>query len=160
MIGQTELTEYIPWAIALLGGGGVVGAIVAFIKVKPEAGQLVIKAAEGAVVVQSGVIEDLREQLEAQSLRIDLLERDKQAALWEAAKVRAENDLLVQRVKHLEQEVQHLNAQLVREARMNAMEDRLRAEELRNTDIEEFAKRESERQDISEQRADDTEDHA
>lgn len=153
-------TELTPVIIAVIGTGGLATAIVAFIKVRPEAGQIAVKAAEGAVVVQSSVIDDLREQLEAQGVRIEALERDKQSAMWEAAKLRAENDLLVQRVKHLEQEVASLNAQLMREARMKDMERRLTAEELRNTEIEDFAARESKRQDKSEQRADDTEDHA
>jgi chromosome segregation ATPase len=133
---------------------------VAFIKVKPEAGQIVVKAAQGAVVVQSGVIDDLREQLEAQDKRIEILERDKQAALWRAAELKAENAKLVERVRTLEAEVLSLQAQLIRESRIAAMERRLTAEEARNTGIEEAAAKESKRQDKSDKRADDTEGHA
>ena len=84
MLGATDTAQIVTWVAVLVGGGGITASIVAFIKAPKEAGNLVIKAAEGAVIVQSGVIEDLREQLAAQSGRIELLERDKQAAMWEA----------------------------------------------------------------------------
>lgn len=154
------LSDWLPVAITALGGGGIFGAIVAFVKVKPEAGQIVVKAAQGAVVVQSGVIDDLREQLEAQDKRIEILERDKQAALWRAAELKAENAKLVERVRTLEAEVLSLQSQLSRESRIADIERRLIAEEKRNADIEKFATEESARQDKSEQRADDTEGHA
>lgn len=48
-------------------GAGVLAGIAALItvlwKVRPEAGQVVVTAAEGAVVVQSGVIKELKDEL-------------------------------------------------------------------------------------------------
>ncbi len=38
-------------------------AAVAFYKVKPEAGQIVVTAAQGALIVQTGVIENLQKEL-------------------------------------------------------------------------------------------------
>lgn len=48
--------------VGLLGAGGIAGAIVALLKVRPEAGQIVVDAAKGAVVIQSGVLEELRQE--------------------------------------------------------------------------------------------------
>lgn len=74
--------------IALIGGGGMVGGITALLKIRPEAGQISVSAAQGAVIVQTGVIENLqremarlREQVEAleaanAELRADVDERD------------------------------------------------------------------------------------
>lgn len=55
-----------PWFTALaalivgVGGGG---GIAALIKLRPERGRIVIDAAQGAVVVQATVIDDLQEEL-------------------------------------------------------------------------------------------------
>ena len=49
--------------VAAIGSGGVGAGIVALIKVKPERDKLVIDAAQGAVVVQSGVIENLQREI-------------------------------------------------------------------------------------------------
>lgn len=64
----------VPLALGLIGGGGIAGAIVALLKVRPEAGQIVVTAAQGAVVVQSGVIDDLNEELGRQVTRCKNLE--------------------------------------------------------------------------------------
>lgn len=155
-IDATVLTPAAAVVIALLGGGG----LYALLKVRPEAAQISVNAAAGAVTVQSSVIEDLREQLIAQGARIDILERDKQNAMWESAKLRAENEVLVTRVKALEREVENLRSQLLTEERMGKMEDRLTIEEGRNAEIERREDESDIRQDRSEKRADDTEGHA
>lgn len=49
--------------IAVLGSGGLIGGIVALMRVRPESGRMIVEAAEGAVVVQSGVITELRTDL-------------------------------------------------------------------------------------------------
>ena len=51
--------------VGVLGSGGVLGAFVALIKWRPENDQtsVLVKAAQGAVVVQSSVIDDLHAQL-------------------------------------------------------------------------------------------------
>ena len=61
----------------LIGSGGVVGAIVAFYKLKPETSQIIVSTAQGAVIVQSSVIDSLTEDLsrvraELQEVRIEL----------------------------------------------------------------------------------------
>ena len=49
--------------IGVLGPAGVIGAIVAFFKLKPETSQIIVNTAQGAVIVQSGVIETLQTEL-------------------------------------------------------------------------------------------------
>ena len=46
----------------IVGGGGIVGGIVALIKVRPETARVVVSAAEGAVVVQAKVIKSLTDE--------------------------------------------------------------------------------------------------
>lgn len=58
-------------ALALVGlvGGG--GGIVALFKMRPEVSRVVISSAEGAVVVQSGVITDLRNEISRLRTELD-----------------------------------------------------------------------------------------
>lgn len=48
--------------IGLVGGGGIVGGLTAIIKIRPEAAQISVSAAQGAVIVQTGVIESLQDE--------------------------------------------------------------------------------------------------
>lgn len=50
-------------AIAVLGGGGLIAGIVAFLKLRPERDSIVVTAAQGALLIQSGVVDELQEQL-------------------------------------------------------------------------------------------------
>lgn len=56
----------------LIGSTGVIGAIVAFYKLKPETGQILVSTAQGVVIMQTGVIESLREDL--QEVRVTIKE--------------------------------------------------------------------------------------
>lgn len=49
--------------IAVIGAGGLGGLVLALIKARPEASAVIVDSAKGAVLVQSGVIDDLREAL-------------------------------------------------------------------------------------------------
>lgn len=49
--------------IALIGGGGLVGGIVALLRLKPDVARVTVSAAEGAVIVQSGVIKSLQDEI-------------------------------------------------------------------------------------------------
>lgn len=66
----------------LIGGGGLIGGIVALIKVRPESARISVDAAQGAVVVQASVITSLREEndrlkkeKEACDLEMDALQK-------------------------------------------------------------------------------------
>jgi hypothetical protein len=62
--------------VALFGGGG----IIALLKLRGENSRIVVDAAQGAVIVQSSVIEDLRQQVAGQGGRIKALEDRTKAA--------------------------------------------------------------------------------
>ena len=49
--------------IAIAGSGGACGGLYALLKLRPEAGQITVSAAQGAVIVQSGVIENLQKEI-------------------------------------------------------------------------------------------------
>lgn len=64
--------------ILVIGGLGSAGGLVAWQRFRGEkrSGQLIIKAAEGAVVIQGGVLDTLNNQLAAQDSRMGLLEME------------------------------------------------------------------------------------
>lgn len=78
-----DYTPLLTGIISFIFGGGLIAAIVALYKVKPEAGQIVVTAAQGALVVQTGVIENLQKEIirlsrEVDELKTKLAERDQQ----------------------------------------------------------------------------------
>lgn len=78
-----DYTPLLTGIISFVFGGGLVTAIIALYKVKPEAGQIVVTAAQGALLVQTGVLENLQKEItrlgeEVESLKSKLNERDQQ----------------------------------------------------------------------------------
>jgi chromosome segregation ATPase len=73
--------------IAIVGTGGIIGGLVALLKVRPETGKLIVEAAEGAVVVQAGVMRELRAEIEA------LRELEARASKRELDATKREQDL-------------------------------------------------------------------
>ena len=63
-------------AVGVLFGGGLLTALIAFFKLRPEAGQIVVTAAQGALIVQSGVIDDLNSEITR--LKAVIVEQDKE----------------------------------------------------------------------------------
>jgi outer membrane murein-binding lipoprotein Lpp len=98
MTDPAVATGWLPYAvgiiIAIFGGGG----FAALMKARPEGSKIVVDAAQGAVIVQSGVISDLRHQL--QDTQDQLSEMRHHFA--EQEKLRTENDALRARVASLE----------------------------------------------------------
>lgn len=100
-----------PWFTGLaalilgLGGGG---GLAAFLKVKPERGKIVIDAAQGAVIVQSGVMADLRAELDRLKEELDESRADRDA---EVARLRAE---VVELRSGRDAEVAQLRAEVAR----------------------------------------------
>lgn len=68
--------QLIPVLVAALGGGGLVGAVVALFKLRPESGAIVVTAAQGALVVQSSVLNELHKENERLRNRVSTLERE------------------------------------------------------------------------------------
>lgn len=58
-----DWSKYVPSIITLLGGGGFLTAIILLLKARPEVGQIVVTSAQGAVIVQTGVIDNLNKEL-------------------------------------------------------------------------------------------------
>jgi hypothetical protein len=92
--------SYLPYVVgiivALLGGGG----LAALLKTGREGSRIVVDAAQGAVVVQSGVIGDLRDQLIDAQRQIT----EMRGHLTELGLLREENRMLRGRQAQLEQE--------------------------------------------------------
>jgi len=112
-------SELILVLAALLGGGGIATGVALLFKMGPEREKIIVDAAHGAVIVQSGVIDDLQEQLQDARERISDLTRE----LHETARglkdeldvvrrerdeLREENRKLRLRVDELEREVRDL----------------------------------------------------
>ncbi len=75
---MADTSTIIVSVITLLGGSGFLAGVVALIKLRPEAGQITVTAAQGAVIVQSGVIKDLRDELKR--INDELIEEKKENA--------------------------------------------------------------------------------
>ena len=54
---------YVPSIIAAIGGGGFLAAVVLLIKARPEIGQIVVTSSERALIVQTGVLDNLNREL-------------------------------------------------------------------------------------------------
>jgi chromosome segregation ATPase len=119
-----------------LGGSGVIGALYTIMKVRPESAGILIDAAQDVVIIQKGVIDDLRMGLKDAHDRITALENANEEKDKEATRLRAENKRLTERVRHLEREIELLSKNANNSARLDEAERRLTAEEKRNTDIE------------------------
>lgn len=65
--------------IGFLGSGGILGGIYALLKLRPEAGQITVTAAQGAVVVQTGVITNLQDEIARLNNKVDQLEMENSA---------------------------------------------------------------------------------
>ena len=102
------LAGIITAASALLGG------IVAWRKISPEKDSIIVTAAQGALVVQAGVLDELREELARNRQRLTDVEkalRDEIRRLrTERDSLRSENAELKARVAQLEGRVRELEA--------------------------------------------------
>lgn len=56
------MKDLIPTIIQALFSAGGLGAIYLLLKLRPEAGQITVTAAQGVVLMQSNVIDDLRKE--------------------------------------------------------------------------------------------------
>lgn len=91
-------------AAGLFGGGG----IYALIKVRPEAGQIVVSAAQGAVVVQTTVIDNLTKRLGDAEVQISEQEGTIKFLEAELKKCNEHRNGVVSTAKELAERVKHL----------------------------------------------------
>jgi len=113
-----SLSDLLPFLVAVIGGSGLIGGVIALLKLRPEAGQIIVTAAQGAVIVQTGVIDSLREENERLRHRVDALEAEMgsvdsphrriQMLEDEREVLRAENGRLRERVRHLEEDLRQI----------------------------------------------------
>lgn len=83
MMAAFDITSFLPGIISAVFGGSLVAGVVALYKVRPEAGQIVVSAAQGALLVQTGVIDNLKLEIkrlndELVALKAQLADRDQQ----------------------------------------------------------------------------------
>lgn len=91
----------------VFGGGGIVAAIAAFFKVRPERESIMVSTAQGVVVMQASILDELREELERVNDRADELALGQKQLKEELNKVTQERD-------YLREENRRLNAQVGR----------------------------------------------
>jgi hypothetical protein len=105
-------TDSLPYIVSVVLGGGFLGGIYALLKLRPEAGQITVTAAQGAVIVQTGVIDTLKselirsqgriEALEAEQTRIQILEDRIDVLEAERDQLKRELVLAYERIDRLE----------------------------------------------------------
>lgn len=101
----------------LLGGSGILGAIAAYRKLTPERESIIVTAAQGAVVIQTTIIDELQEHVAGLEKRMDdrdaeleAVSRDRDRYRQERDEARREVGTLRQRVSVLEGRVEELEA--------------------------------------------------
>lgn len=100
------MKDLLPILIPAILSSGFLGGIYLLFKLKPEVNQITVTAAQGVVLMQTGVIEDLRK--ENRDFREELRkmeERFDEQELRFGQKLREmheENDLLRKRIRELE----------------------------------------------------------
>lgn len=96
----------------LVGGGGLLAAIgaavVSFRKAGPEASQIIVDASKDVVIIQKGMIDELREGLRIAQLRISEL----QTLEGEVAQMRDELHALRAENQHLRDDNRRLRRRL------------------------------------------------
>jgi hypothetical protein len=65
------MSDYIPVVISVLLGGGFIGGLVLLLKLRPEAGEINVRAAEQVVLIQSGQISRFQQLIDAAEKRCD-----------------------------------------------------------------------------------------
>lgn len=112
-------------AVAVLGGGFITG-IALLLKVRPEAGQVVVKSAESVVIMQKGLIDDLLARVDQATQEIsvlrDIVEQqgrrlDEQSD--ELASTRSQRDRLLRENAGLKDEVHELRERVAQLERSN-----------------------------------------
>jgi chromosome segregation ATPase len=100
--------ELTPVLLALLGGGGLIGAVVAWRKLPQERTAITVEAGQGVIVMQDSLIQNLRAELTRLSERLDDLEGERDQLRVTARDLEYENGRLRQRVGVLETELARL----------------------------------------------------
>lgn len=94
--------SYVGFIVAVIIGVFGGGSLVTLMRVKVDRSRVIVSSAEGAVIVQSGVIDDLQDEIKRLQAKVADLrkERDEEAA--ELNVLRAENRSMRARLARLE----------------------------------------------------------
>lgn len=123
------LTVLVAFILAVFGGGG----ISTLIKVRKEGANIMVDAAQGAVVVQSSVIKNLRVELEDQRNKFEAEGVDLRAEIAELRTHLAELNSLRTRVRELEQQNEILTAEnIMLSSQVKALSKMVHEQEKRN----------------------------
>lgn len=119
IVGAAGNSGVLTTLVATILGGGFIGGIVAYRKLKPESDQIIVSSAKDVVLIQKGALDDLRAQMAAMEARFEAqtaasalavaechAEREELRAQRDAGRV--ENSELRARVEALEAEVAQL----------------------------------------------------
>lgn len=82
-----EATYIAPVVTALIGGGFLAG-VAALLKIRPEAGQVAVLAAQGAVIAQTSVVDNLKNEMARLVKRVGDLEDANAELLRENVKLK------------------------------------------------------------------------
>lgn len=93
--------DLITLVASVLGSGGFFSALYLLLKLKPESASIVVKSAEDVVLIQSGLIEDLRKSLDIARVQIG-----------EAISLKEEIVTLKHEIARFKEEVKSLRAEL------------------------------------------------
>jgi FtsZ-binding cell division protein ZapB len=104
-----ETDDLIKIVAILVGGGGFGGAFGAAYammkKAKPEAQNIIIESAKGAVIVHTGVIKDLEQELDRVQKENNELRQENQKIRQDYDKVLTENREIKQQLRDLQDQI-------------------------------------------------------
>ncbi len=110
------MDSYLPVILTGVLSGGLLTGIAIFIKAKPEAGQVIVQSAESVVVIQKGLIDELREKIDEDALEwrrnIETLRLEIAALRAELSETKTQRDSLASENAALKEEVASLHAQV------------------------------------------------
>lgn len=108
-----EVDTIVTLLAALIGASGIAGGVAVYRKVPAEKESIIISSAQGALVVQAGVLEDLREELQWAQQRIEAVEAELHAEIDRLRKerddLRRDRDRLRVRVRDLEKRLDEID---------------------------------------------------
>jgi septal ring factor EnvC (AmiA/AmiB activator) len=94
--------------ISALGGGGLVGAVATFMKVKPESGQILVSAAKDVVVIQQGAMTNMQTRIASLEQEREEWRAEREESLRRLADAERERDEMKARVAQLEADLGQL----------------------------------------------------